>query len=187
MAELHDAAALGRVITDHTRHSGADVFRMELLPAYAVLSDGDDYWRWLDGAPEPGWERKALTTDRLRERVATGVTSRRVRVLSAELTNYERYACDWGYAINAPAGEDIRILHRGEHDVPPLLGFDYWLLNGQTVLRMHYDDLGAFVGAEDAPSLLSQVRREHDILWTAAEPFSPWWARHAELGRRLVA
>lgn len=187
MDDLLDAAALGRVITEATRQTGADVFRMELLPQYAVLSDGDDYWRWRAGAPEPDWQRKALTTDRLRARAATGVTSRRVRVLSAELSSYERYSCEWGYAINGPAGEEIKVLHRGEHTVPPLLGFDYWLLNGTTVLRMRYDDDGAFVGAGEAPELLRAVRREHDAVWERAEPFPQWWARHTELRRQVVA
>lgn len=187
MSDLLDARALGRVITGATDHAGADVFRMELLPRYAVSSDGDDYWRWRAGAREPDWERKALTTDRLRTRVATGVTSRRVRVLSAELTSYERYSCEWGYAINGPAGEVIKVLHRGEHTIPPLLGFDYWLLNAGTVLRMHYDDDGAFVGAEEAPELLRAMLREQDAVWQRAEPFAQWWGRHSELQRQVVA
>lgn len=188
MTTLLDAAGLGRAIHDGTFGvgQGADIFRMELLPAYSVASDGGDFARWRDGAEEPDWARKAPTTDRLAERAAAGITSRRVRVLTADVTEYERYACDFGYAVNAPAGEDIRVLRRGEHHVPPLLGFDYWLINGRTVFRMHYDADGAFVGAEDAPGLLRQVRREHDLVWAAAEPFGPWWARHTELRRRLV-
>lgn len=188
MPELLDAAGLGRAINNGTfgHGAGADIFRMELLPEYAVLSDGDDFWRWRDGAAEPDRARKALTTDRLAKRIEARITSRRVRVLTAELTEYERYSCEWGYAVNGPAGEEIRVLRHGEHDVPALLGFDYWLLNGRTVLRMHYDDAGAFAGAEEALGLLRQVRCEHDAVWQAAEPFPAWWDRHGELRRQRV-
>ncbi|ANY06587.1 DUF6879 family protein [Pseudonocardia sp. HH130630-07] len=188
MTDLLDPAGLMSAIHDGTFGAGpgATVFRMELLPAYSVVSDGGDFARWRDGAPEPDRDRKEPTIRRLAERAAAGISSRRVRVLSAEVTEYERYACDFGYGPNAAAGEDIRVLRHGEHQVPELLGFDYWVLNSRTVLRMHYDTEGAFVGAENAPDLLPDVLREHDLVWSRAEAFAPWWSRHPELRQRLV-
>lgn len=187
MSELMDAATLGEAITAGTFGvgRGADIFRTELLPAYEVPTDGSDFQRWLDGATEPNPDIIRRGIDRFAARADAGITSRRVRILSAELTPYERYSCEFGYAHLYPA-EDIRVLRRGEHDVPSVLGVDYWLLNGRRVLRMHYGEHGSFLGAEDAPDLLRQVRREADRLWEAAEPFGTWWARHTELRRRLV-
>lgn len=187
MAALMDAQALGEAIDAGTFGvgDGADIFRMELLPAYEVPTDGSDYQRYLDGATAPTPEIIRSGVERFTRRAEVGITSRRVRILSAQITDYERYSCEFGYAYLHPH-EDIRILHRGEHDVPPLLEHDYWLLNRNRVLRMHYDDTGGFVGAEDAPKLLRQVRREADRTWAAAEPFDSWWSRHTELRRRLV-
>ena len=155
------------------------IFRMETLPAYAVVSDGDDYHRWIAGEPEPTWGRKRPWLDTLHaERY-------RVRILSERLTTYERYACEWGYALNAEAGEDIRVLHRGEHDIPPgLIERDFWVLDDDRVVAMHYDRGGRFEAGEVLPG---QVVAPHvvtrDTAWAAAEPFTGWWARHPEFRR----
>ena len=90
-----DAAELGRYLGDFRQR----LFRMETLPAYTVDSDGDDYQRWLAGESEPTWERKTRWMDVLRRERAAGKVSSRVRVLSEQLTDYECYACEWGYAL----------------------------------------------------------------------------------------
>lgn len=187
MGQHLDGEALGRSIESHIQGRGDRIFRMELLPAYSVDSDGDDYRRWLNGATEPTWERKRITLDMLHARADAGVVSRRVRVFTPELTSYERYASTFGYALNEQAGEDIRVLHRGEHRIPPLLGIDYWLLNDDVVIRMNYDRDGEFVGAEIEPGLLRRALDERDACWKVAEPFGQWWARHPELHTRQAA
>jgi hypothetical protein len=172
MGDFLEPHEVGPVIRSYLRGEGDVAWRIEQLPAYAVTSDGDDFRRWQAGELEPTWERKQLNFDVLAQRAANGIRSERVRIFTPELTEYERYACEWGYALNGPAGEDIRVLHRGEHRIPPLLGFDYWLLNDTAVIRMHYDEV---------------CRRERAALWAAAEPFDTWYARHPELQRRLAA
>lgn len=164
------------------------LFRMETLPAYAVDSDGDDYHRYVRGELEPDWERKQPWLDELRADRDSGKLRYRVRVLSAQLTDYERYACEWGYALNTQAGEDIRVLRRGEHPVPAgLIERDFWVVDDDATVAMHYDDAGRFTSAEVLPA---DVLREHldarDEAWAAAEPFGPWWARHPELHRQGV-
>lgn len=61
-----------------------------------------------------------------------------MRILSADLTDYELMACHWGYAYNSKF-EDIRVLHHGEHEIPDLLGHNYWIVADQHVMRMDYD------------------------------------------------
>lgn len=187
MGDLLDVAGLVEVLEAGSAEAGDVIFRLEQLPVYDVASDGGDFRRWCGGGGEPDRDRKRVYTDLLEKRAATGVLSQRVRVFSPDLSDYERYSCEWGYALNVPAGEDVRVLHRGEHRIPPLLGFDYWLLGRHTVVRMHYDDAGRFRGAELAPEVLQAVLDERDELWTLAEPFATWYRRHPELGRRPVA
>src|SRR3954453_4264412 len=93
MSEPLDERGLGDYIDRRYRAPGDTLFRMETLPAYVVDSDGEDYRRWLGGAEEPTWSRKRPWLDTLRRERRNGQMSRRVRVLSAEVTPYERYSC----------------------------------------------------------------------------------------------
>lgn len=108
-----------------------------------------------------------------------------MRIFSAELTDYERYACDFGYALNVPAGEDVRVLRRGEHAVPEMIvESDFWLVDNAHVIPMHYDIGGRFLGAELLPDeQLGAHRHTRDVVWAIAEPFTDWWARHPERRR----
>lgn len=164
------------------------LFRMETLPAYAVTSDGDDFLRWQAGELEPSWDRKNRWLDVLRAEEAAGKDRRRVRVLTPGLTEYERYACEWGYAHNAAAGEDIRVLRAGEHVVGDAAKLDdFWIVDDGTVVEMHYDAFGRFLHGEESPSTVwVQYLRLRDAAWDRAEPFLSWWARHPELHRNVA-
>jgi hypothetical protein len=182
MTEQLDERSLGRYIDQRYRAPGDTLFRMETLPAYLVDTDGEDYRRWLDGATEPTWSRKQPWLDTLRREQSNGQVSRRVRVLSAAVTSYERYSCAFGYAYNVEAGEDVHILRVGEHAVPDGLGGrDFWIINDEVAVLMHYATDGRFRCATPAPELLDVLRGERDAAWRAAEPFGRWWARHPEL------
>lgn len=193
-----DYAGLGAWIGAHYGQPGDRLFRLEALPEYAVDDDGDDFRRWLAGAPEPTWARKQPWLDTLRREHDAGLHATRVRIFTPALTDYERYACEFGYALNAPAGEDIRVLRRGEHPIPDdAAQVDFWLASpipdeGQSqrhhVALMHYDELGRFLGAEEITGdAQDSYLRTHDALWPAAEPFGSWWAQHPELNRRRAA
>lgn len=183
-AELLNAEGLGERL-DRFR---TQLFRMETLPEYTVDSDGDDYQLWLTGAPVPVSDRKRRWMDVLRRERAAGKVSTRVRILSEQLTDYERYSCQAGYALNAEAGEDIRILHRGEHPIPVLDDRDFWIVDDVEAVGMVYDEHGRFCGAEVlSPDELGSLILARDIAWEAAEPFPAWWARHPELHRKPVA
>lgn len=97
-------------------------------PAYEVASDGEDYQQWLAGAAEPTWSRKQPWLDTLRRERENGQVSTRVRILSEQVSDYERYACGFGYRYNGEY-EDIRVLHRGEHEIPAgLIERDFWII-----------------------------------------------------------
>lgn len=186
---LLDPRGLGELIDAYYRNPGDTLFRYEGLPRYDVASDGGDYERWLAGADEPTWSRKGPNLDALRDDRDAGLVQRRVRRFSRELTDYERYACHFGYAYNSRF-EEIRVLRDGEHDVPAdLLEMDYWLVNDRLVVPMLYDGAGRFVGAGVlTPDHLEAYQHDRERAWEAAEPWSEWWARHTELhGHRVAA
>jgi hypothetical protein len=184
---LLDVNGLGALIDAHYRAPGDTLFRMETLPEYAVDSDGDDWQRWLSGATEPTWSRKRSTLDMLAREKANGQRQRRVRRFGHDLTMYERFACDFGYAFNAEH-EDIRVLRDGEHDVPELLEHDYWTINGQMVVPMLYDGHGRYVGAGVLPpDRTEEYVHDEQLAWDAAEPWADWWGRHTELHRAAAA
>src|SRR5262249_18993415 len=147
------------------------LFRMEVLPEYAVTSDGEDFRRWLEGASEPTWTRKQPWLDTLRREHENGQISTRVRILSEQVTDYERYACALGYRYNSEY-EDIRVLHRGEHENPAnLIERDFWIIKDSIVVTMYYDHDGRFEGAKVAePGELDDHLRTRDQAWAAAEP-----------------
>jgi hypothetical protein len=91
-----------------------------------------------------------------------------------------------GYAYNVPAGDDTRILDLAKHS--HLAGArswdDFWLIDDNEVVLMHYDSDGHFLGAELAdPDATDRYRAVRDTAWRAAEPFSTWWHRHPEYHR----
>jgi hypothetical protein len=178
-----DVAELG----DHLAGFRKRLFRLETLPEYAVDADGADFHRWISGEAEPTWARKRPWLEVLRADRAAGRHRQRVRILSDRLTDYERYACEWGYALNSEAGENIRVLRRGEHDIPswPTTSHDWWIVDDHETVLMHYDKHGRFEAAEVLA--VGHYPLVRDALWGIAEPFRSWWQRHPELHRHVAA
>ena len=172
---------LGSCLRQATRR----LFRLETLPAYDVPADRGDFPRYLAGEPGPDMERKGRWLDFLREQRAQGIDRHRVRVLRAPLSDYDRYACEWGYAYNVPAGDDTRVLDLAQRSMPAaVVDHDFWLVDHERTVRMHYDDAGRFLGATlvDAADL-SKYQEARDAAWSVAEPFTTWWDRHPEYHR----
>ncbi len=166
-------------------------FRLETLQAYDVTSDGSDFGRYLAGETEPTSERKAPWLAQLAAEHARGLHRHRVRVVTAPVTDYTRYECEWGYAPNTAAGEDIRVLDLTASDVDsPLVGYtggDFWLITDHSgydyPIVMHYSPGGQFLGADEAPETPHRYREIRDLAWQAAEPFEQWWAQNPQLHR----
>lgn len=170
-------------------HFHRTAFRLEVRDHYAVASDGGDFARYLAGEDLPDAARKNAWLDELRADTAAGKRWQWVHVVRGPLSDYLRYAFEWGYAINIHAGADVRVLDLAEHPQPAgLPDEDFWLLDDQAVLIMNYGDAGEFLGAEPAgPADLPRYRRARDIAWDAAEPFAAYWARHPGYHRARVA
>lgn len=164
-----------------TRH---DLLRIETLPSYDTAITTSDFRRWLDGELEPDWDARQSWLDLLRRWANEGRPRRRVRVIHNPPSDYERYACDWGYRHNVAAGELVRILDLAEQSPPgELLSApgDWTLIDGRNVVRMHYGHDGQFCGAQllDVADV-DRHRLAADAVWNEAEPFTQWWDRHPQ-------
>ena len=168
---------LGEVLDGTQR----DLFRWEALPAYEVPTDGSDFQRWLAGESGPTMERKQVWLDTLRVWAEQGRPRRRVRVIHDPPSDYERYSCQWGYVHTAAAGEQIRVLDVAEREKPSELAAisDFWLIDGERVVLMHYHQNCTFAGGE----LLDQsdtepYRDAASVAWRLSRDFATWWADH---------
>jgi hypothetical protein len=181
-----DERELDEFFVTHFHHTA---FRLEVRDHYAVASDGGDFARYLAGEEMPDAARKNTWLDELRADTAAGKHWQWVHVVCGPLSDYLRYSFEWGYAINIHAGADVRVLDLAEHPRPAgIPDEDFWLLDDQAVLIMHYDDSGRFLGAEPvvAPEV-SRYRHAREVAWEAAEPFADYWARHPQYHRAKVA
>lgn len=172
-------AELGRYIDEHLIR---EAFRLEQLDRYDVASDGADFERFTRGEPGPDITRKQPWFDRLGRAAQDGIRWRRVHVLRTPLTDYLRYECQWGYAYNARAGEDIRIIDlTAQARTDGLPDHDFWLLDGRHAIRMHYDTGGAFLDGEVVePARVPYYQHARSGLLAAAVPFGTWWQHHTE-------
>lgn len=184
-----DEQGLGEAIDAGYARRGDQLFRMERLPWYDTPGQNADREAWLAGHPDPSaiqaWAQ-VLADDARR-----GLISRRMRVVSAELTADEAMSCNLALPLTS-RHEQVRVLHRGEHPVPELLDHDYWIIEpaggARQVLAMRYNPGGMFLGAEVVPAARHEpYLAERRLAWAIGEPFPSWWARHRELHRGAAA
>lgn len=170
-----DIPGLGRHLDERFTKT---LFRLDAIEVYNVPGTQEGLDRYLAGVPEPDMEKKESWLAELRDQAARGLYYNKVWALKTPLIDRTRYACEWGYAYNVQAGQDVRIFDRTAQTWPEgALDHDFYLIDDEEVLRMNYDDEGHFVGAEVLPDdVLSAYRATRDALWSVSESFNPWWA-----------
>lgn len=144
---------------DHT------AFRLEARGRYDADYENESLRRFLAGEPDDlPWIQNWLTM--IREITAEGKTFHRVRVVSIPLTDYSRFGV-WCAQFTNGAGEDIRYLVRDQADALDLPHHDYWLFDSSKLVRMHFDDSDAFLGAEIIHDSADVVRHSYwrDAAW----------------------
>lgn len=169
--------------------AGHSLFRLETLDRYEVPVDGSDFAVYLAGGDQPHNPDKLAWQEHLRAERAAGIWRHRVHLIDTThgLTDYLRYECEWGYTATTAAGEDIRILDLDtEHRPRDLMevGHDFWLIDSERVVHMHYNADATFHGGELLPAhATARYRAVRDIAWDMAEEFTSWWARHPQYHR----
>jgi len=128
-------------------------------------------------------ERKQPWLDTLREWADQGRPRRRIRIHDPS-TDYERYACEWGYALNSQAGEIIRVIDLAHTQLPSELtrmAGDFWLIDSREAVAMHYQPDGQFRAAEILdPEQVAEHRTAADVAWELGIDFTTWWNDHPQ-------
>lgn len=176
---------LGEIISSAQR----SLFRLETLDRYQVPIDGSDLSVYLAGGDQPRNPDKLAWQEHLRAERAAGIWRHRVHLIDTThgLGGYLRYECEWGYTATTAAGEDVRILDLATVSRPqelPGIDHDFWLIDGDRVVRMHYDADATFHGGELLPTdQTPRYRAARDVAWNMAEEFGSWWAAHPQYHR----
>ncbi|GFH36648.1 DUF6879 family protein [Streptomyces pacificus] len=152
-------------------------FRLETRRGYASDRQGarfQAFMRGTDPQPEPDhpWNVN------VREKTAAGGRFSRVRIIDEPPTDGQQFLMATA-AGNIAAGEDIRVLPRGEAVRLALPGYDFWLFDSQAMVRMHIDDTDTTVGVElveDQAQVLAACRAR-DAAWPLAVPTAEAWAQ----------
>jgi len=179
MMERLTGAAFAQLFTSFTR----DAFRLETLDHYSVYDEMERFQRFLAGDPPFSREESQRLRPWLGEVeaiTAAGKRMHRVHVVCEPLSDYLRFELTWGYPHNAEAGEEIFILRVGPDSWPDLPRHDFWLFDGETVARMHYDSEGHFLGAEliDDSEAVAQYCHWRDVALASANPLEEYLDRY---------
>lgn len=120
-----------------------DATRIEALPSFRIEEEAAALTAAREGKrPDLGFLRE--WHEYLDEVSESGRTSRRLRLLSSPLTEYERFEIQWGYASNARHGEEVRLIDRSTS----LDMKDYWIFDNESVFEMLYGSDGSFNGSQ---------------------------------------
>ncbi|MFG2640798.1 DUF6879 family protein [Streptomyces sp. NPDC048370] len=152
-------------------------FRLETRRGYATDAVGarfHAFMRGTDPQPEPDhpWNVN------VRGKAEQGARFARVRIIDEPPTDGQRFLMA-AAAGNVEAGEDIRVITRAEADRLGLPGWDFWLFDSHTLVRMHIDDTDTTTGVEvvEDPAEVLAACRARDAALAAAVPSADVWAR----------
>jgi hypothetical protein len=155
-------------------------FRLETLDHYALPYEKEAVGRFLAGEARDttyiaGWLQRVAAA------LAAGRRMQRVHVVTEPLSDYLRFEIT-GYRLNVEAGEDVRILPRRATGGLELPDHDFWLFDSRQVARMHYNGVGAFLGAElvDDAGAGARYCAWRDVALSAAIPYDRYVAEHHE-------
>lgn len=163
----------------------SDAFRFEALDHYGVAVESDLFRSYLAGEPEQVGRTNEWFEFIHRETEA-GRTFRKVHIVRGPLSDYLRFEFEWSYPVSERYGQRAYVLDLTEvAESPEFPPYDFWMLDEQTVLRMHYDAHGVFLGASllDESATARHVRYRDELL-TAATPFETYWAAHPQYWRK---
>jgi len=147
---------------------------LETRDAYGTEIELPHMAKWKRGEPDDfEWLQQWCTE--LGEHVAAGRTVRRAKIVSEPLSEYQR----WVYNVFTPivaAGEDIRWVPRPRVSSVPIPGNDYYLLDDERVVFLHYAGSGlntAFTTTTDT-AVVDMCREAFERVWSLAIPHSEY-------------
>lgn len=155
-------------------------FRLELQRAYRETGELETVARFLSGDPEPPTEVEGLRLwfEQVTQHTNAGKRIERVRVQEDPPTDYQRWE-RWIDAWNIEAGETMRYLtrHRAfEIGLLPAAGnVDWWLLDSNRLILMHFDEHGNRIHneLETDPKIVVQACTWRDLAVHHSSPSTP--------------
>jgi hypothetical protein len=128
-------------------------FRLETRDHYDVPQESDWFQAFLrgEGIPELTPENDSWLK-LVHGHCRSGKRMQRVHIVSQPLTDYCRFELSLCVASVA-AGEEIRIIERGQ--LPELVDMreDFWLFDDQAAIVLDYDENGRFLGTKEVEDL----------------------------------
>jgi len=140
--EIDDAEFWNQLANFHT-----SAWRLEQQPSYVVDYEDGQFAAFLSGHPQPLTENPELADwlDSIRRHTSAGRAVGRVRVVDNPITDYQRWL-RWGDWWNLQAGEVIQYLPRALAFrgglFPDAQGPDWWLLDDERLMLMHFNAAG---------------------------------------------
>lgn len=158
-------------------------FRVETLPAYAVVDDDHVFKNYMEGGgtppfDDPGWKD---WYSRVRSATEAGKEMIRVHLVPEVLTPYLRYEIEWAYSMfNAAAGETVMLVNIDRHpQLKELRGTDFYLFDDRRVLLINFDEQNKLVNMEtdQDPQVIERYRRLKEEILSAAVPLEEYLRR----------
>jgi hypothetical protein len=174
---VKDAGALNHLLSNFKKTA----WRLEALGRYETTDRVRSYLRG-DPAPPPIGAGLAAYVENIRAMPSQGRTIGRVHAIVGPLTPYLRYEVEWGYAVTADAGDDVRILHRRSWSDTPFGSQppDFWAFDLDTadpiVAVMHYAEDGQWLGLDLVTHDVGEYRRLRDLAVREAIPLQSYLA-----------
>jgi len=155
-------------------------FRLELQPAYIEPIEAETLARFLAGTPDNPPDVPFLHAwfDRIRQLTQDGKRIERVRIIDEPPTGYQKWARLIGWWSTA-AGEHIRYLTRTHaHHIgllPAAGNTDWWLLDNNRLILMHFDPAGTRTSAQltTDPATIEQACAWRDLAVRHSVPDNP--------------
>ncbi|MGW6197594.1 DUF6879 family protein [Kribbella sp. NPDC055110] len=147
---------------------------LETRDAYGTETELPHMAKWAAGEPDDlSWLEEYC--DSLRAHRAGGRSVRRAMIVSEPLSDYQR----WAYSTTQPlvdAGEDLRWVPRRRVSEVCIPGNDYYLLDDERVVFLHYAGSGlnsAFTTTTESATV-AMCRDTFARVWSLAIPHSDY-------------
>jgi hypothetical protein len=155
-------------LTELTGSFQRSMIHLETRDAYGTETELPHMAKWLAGEPDDfGWLDEWCS--KIRAHVAAGRSARRVKIVSEPLSDYQRWAYDVFTPIVA-AGEDVRWLARPLVSTICLPGNDFYLLDDERVVFLHYAGTGLNTGFTTTtdPDIVEMCATAFEKVWPLA-------------------
>lgn len=162
------AAEFNEQFTQLWQHT---TFRLELRDFYIAANEQNPFARFQAGQQQDlswrgPWRRVVSRATQAGRRM------QRVHVVTEPLTPYIEFELTCAYPSSVAAGEDIRIIPRGEASGLHLPAHDFWLFDSRLVALLNYDAAGNFltVDLNEDPDVAQRHCQWRDIVLRYATP-----------------